>query len=153
MNTALKKIVIFLLGALVGGMAIHLFLINGHNHDHHPIADPYDTKYHVHADFHIVINGERLDLSRDEFQTTSEQELHPDLHLHDNIGEVLHIHAENKTFVEFLQSLGMDLNMECITTTSRETFCDGERDVLRAFGFRTDQADNKLEGGRSTRIT
>jgi hypothetical protein len=127
----------FALGLLLGGGgwylvdASHLLHDHAEHHDNHPIADPYDTEYHVHADFHIVVNGTQVDLSGDQFQTTSEQELHDELHLHDNNGEVVHIHAENKTFGEFLDSLGIELTEECLTLDSQ--YCTNDTKRLKLF--------------------
>jgi len=126
----------FVAGLLVGGSAVYLFTMNaghtGHtHHDHHPIADPYDTEYHVHADFHIVVNGTKVDLSGDAFQTTSEQELHDHLHLHDNNGDTLHIHAEGLTFAEFLSSLGIEITNECITLDNQ--YCSNDTEELLLF--------------------
>lgn len=94
---------------------------------------PYPVKdeYHVHADFHIVVLDTLVDLSDDQFQTTSHQTVHPDLHLHDNVGTVKHIHAEHKTFVEFLDSLGITLTNSCITLD--ETYCTDETNVLHLY--------------------
>ena len=94
------------------------------HHDQHPIADPTDGEFHVHADFHIVVNDTLIDLSTDEFQTTSAQSLHPDAHLHNNNGDVEHIHAEGLTFAEFLGSLGITLTDSCLTLDN--TYCSGE---------------------------
>lgn len=122
----------FLVGLLVGGGVVHLALpTHDHHHDQHPIADPYDDEYHVHADFHIRINGTLVDLSGDKFQTTNEQEFHEDLHLHDNDGDVLHIHRDGGTFVEFLASLGIELTDTCITLDNQ--YCANEVQVLHIY--------------------
>lgn len=106
-----------LVGLVVGGGLVHVILLGHHgaHHHHHPIADPDDGEYHVHADFHIVVNGTLVNLDGDEFQTTSEQEFHKDLHLHDNNGDVLHIHRDGGTFAEFLGSIGITLTDNCLT--------------------------------------
>lgn len=82
----------FLIGVLIGGGTTFVWqssrFDHNHNHDHHPIADPNDGQYHVHADFHIVVRDTLVDLSNDQFQTTSQQSLHADAHLHGNIGSV-----------------------------------------------------------------
>jgi len=129
----------FISGLLVGGLLTYIMLpdVPDHNHyhadhhDNHPIADPYDTEYHVHADFHIVVNNTLLNLDDDQFQTTSQQELHPDLHLHDNNGDVKHIHAEGLTFAEFLGSLDIELTDSCLTLDN--TYCSGEVEEVLLF--------------------
>ena len=129
----MKRLSIFVVGIVIGAAIVAYGFVPNDHHDQHPIADPHDTKYHVHADFHIVINGERLDLSGDEFQTTSLQQLHGDLHLHDNNGDVKHIHAEDKTFVEFLNSLGMDLTAKCVVTPEEVKYCADDTNILRLY--------------------
>lgn len=123
----------FLLGFCVGGGATWLLLPTPHSHhDTHPIADPYDSEYHVHADFHIYIQGERIDLARPELMTTSEQEPHEHVHLHDGNGEVVHIHAEDIPFAEFLDSIGIGLTEECLTYQDTE-YCASETDKLALY--------------------
>jgi hypothetical protein len=119
----------FIVGALIGAAGVSGVLwqqerTHTDHHDNHPIADPYDSEYHVHADFHIIVNDTLLDLSSDQFQTTGMQSLHPDAHLHDNNGDVKHIHAEGITFAEFLESLGMKLTDSCLTLDNK--YCSGE---------------------------
>lgn len=134
---SIQTIGAFLFGLLVGGLFTSTFIIedshfNTHD-DTHPIADPYDTDYHVHADFLIYINDELIDLSDDMFMTTGSQNLHGDAHLHDNNGDVKHIHAEGITFVEFLESLQMTLENDCIELFDERRFCSDETSELQLF--------------------
>lgn len=131
------------LGLAIGAGAASIILGSSPlNHDHpHPIADPADDEYHVHADFHIVIAGERLDLADPALMTTGEQELHPDVHLHDGNGEVQHLHAPGVTFAEFLASLGIELTNECLTVDEQE-YCADETNELRLYVDGTQFEDN-----------
>ncbi len=128
-----KIILAFILGLIVGGLLTHTVLGTSHadHHDNHPIADPNDDKYHVHADFHIVVHNTLVNLDEDMFQTTSAQELHPDAHLHDNNGDVKHIHAEGVTFASFLDSLGITLTDSCLTLDNE--YCSGEIEEVLLF--------------------
>lgn len=130
-----QPLISFAIGLIVGGASTYMVfstLHTGHIHgDSHPIADPFDSEYHVHADFHIVVNDTLVDLSGDNFQTTSQQTLHPDAHLHDNNGDVKHIHAEGITFVEFLESLSISLTDTCITLDNQ--YCDGTEGSLQMY--------------------
>lgn len=127
-----KFIVAFIIGLMVGGILTTILLpADTHHSDRHPIADPFDTKYHVHADFHIVIRDTLVDLSSDIFQTTNTNTRHHDAHLHDNNGEVKHIHAEEITFVEFLDSLSIGVTDSCITFDNE--YCSGETEKLLLF--------------------
>ena len=132
-----KHIAPFISGLLVGGLLSYIVvsqLPQSTSHDHHdthPIADPYDGEYHVHADFHIVVRDTLVNLDADLFQTTSEQELHPDAHLHDNNGDVKHIHAEGLTFASFLESLEIGLTDSCLTLDNE--YCSGEIEEVLLF--------------------
>lgn len=123
-------------GMLIGGFGVYFIQSQLPHSAHlytseHPIANPYDSEYHVHADFHIVVNGERVDLSDDMFMTTAEQSFHPDAHLHDNDGDVKHIHAEGVTFMEFLKSLEITLTEDCLTLDN--SYCTNEDNRLMMY--------------------
>lgn len=125
----------FILGVLLGGMLASTVIVSNdhHNHhDNHQITQPHE-EYHVHADFLIYINDELIDLSGDTFMTTSEQELHPEAHLHDNNGKVKHIHAQGITFVEFLESLGIILSDDCILLFDGNEYCSDGASELRLY--------------------
>lgn len=132
----LQEVFACLAGMLVGAAAAW-FVFGNDTGDFpattHPVADPYDTEYHVHADFLIYIEDEPVDLSADRYMTTNQQELHTDAHLHDNEGDVKHIHAEGVTFAEFLTALGLDTTDECITTPEGEQRCENDGNVLQLY--------------------
>ena len=116
------------LGIMVGAMSYY-FLHTGqvvpllpatttsspHTHDDGQAA------HHTHADFHIQIGDQLLDLARPELMTTDTQALHPKAHLHDGVGTVVHFHAPNISFGTFLASLGFSWENECLTTLDNET--------------------------------
>ena len=113
---------------MVGGVAMSIALDTLSSHHHpghtHPIADPTSDEYHVHADFLIYLEDERYDLSAESFMTTDQQELHPDAHLHDGNGKVMHVHAEGITFSEFLTSLGFTITDTCLQTPEGTEYCE-----------------------------
>lgn len=136
MNIQRSEIVSFIAGLAVsitiGSLLQYAeYLQHSEHHDNHPIADPYDSEYHVHADFYVVIRDTLVNLDDDMFQTTSQQELHPDAHLHDNNGDVKHIHAEDITFSAFLDSLGITLTDSCITLDNE--YCSNEIEEVLLF--------------------
>jgi len=133
MNIQRAEIISFVagLGLSIGvGLVLTMYGMDDHSdhHDNHPIADPFDSKYHVHADFHIIVNDTLVELSGDAFQTTSQQELHEHAHLHDNNGDMMHIHDVDITFAEFLGSLGIVLTDTCVTLDNQ--FCTNDTDQL-----------------------
>jgi len=97
----------------------------------HPVADPFDTEYHAHADFHIMVNDTLVDLSGDQFQTTSQQELHQHVHLHDNNSDAMHIHDTSVTFAQFLGALGIKLTDQCITFDNE--YCSNQTNQLQLY--------------------
>jgi hypothetical protein len=112
-------------GLLLGALIMHLalpYLVRyewwpGHNTHNH------STKYHIHADFLVVVNDEIIDLSKPEFISTSQRKLSDDVHLHDGDGKVEHLHAEGITFANFLSTLGITLTTTCLTLKEAEAIC------------------------------
>ena len=116
-----KELLSCAIGIIVGGLIVYAwqFYIA-------PKADPFDTAYHVHADFKIYIGKEAINLSAEEYMTTAKQELSKHVHLHDGDGDVEHIHLEGVTFVEFLSTLGLTLTNDCLTYDEKEYCSDGK---------------------------
>lgn len=136
MNITRLEVVAFVAGLFVSIIIGSFFnYIDQRNHadshDTHPIVDPFDSQYHVHADFHIVVRDTLVSLDDDMFQTTSQQELHDGAHLHDNNGDVKHIHAEDVTFTEFLDSLEITLTDSCLTLDNE--YCSNEAEEVLLF--------------------
>lgn len=95
--------------------------------------DPYaftvtpDPKaVHVHADFLMYLNHERYRFTDDRYQSTSEDPQHEHLHFHNHNDHVIHRHAADQTFTDFLASLNYTLTEECLVTDAGTTFCDAE---------------------------
>jgi hypothetical protein len=97
-----------------------------HSHQHEHATD----EWHTHADFKVYIQGTALDFSKPTYMTTPLQEPHRFAHLHDENGQVLHLHAPNITFAEFLSSLGYSLTEECFTTATGDSHCTDETNTL-----------------------
>jgi hypothetical protein len=88
---------------------------------------------HVHADFKIYLDDTPLELSNEKYMSSAESTRHPNLHLHDGTPNVLHRHAADLTFAEFVTSLGFSLTNECFTDISVGggfTYCNDETDEL-----------------------
>lgn len=89
---------------------------------------------HTHADFAIWVDDEKLDFSANELmsgistdEATHDEEgehLHPYLHLHDNIGYVLHRHKPGLTLAEFFASMQVAFTEKCYV--SLMPLADGE---------------------------
>lgn len=80
---------------------------------------------HFHTNFHLYVNDQRFDLSGDEFMTESEacygvpgkekENLADFVHLHYNVGDVVHIHAEGVRWQTFLETLGFSFEADQVT--------------------------------------
>ena len=123
-HNSLQPIIAFVLGACIGAGLVYFFLQHTTASKHtHPIADPFDTEYHVHADFQIFVGDQQVDLTDDTFMTTGTNKVSEHAHLHDGNGEVKHIHSENITFASFLQSLDITLTADCLTLFEEDAMC------------------------------
>lgn len=123
-----KEIAACVFGALLGGLFVFQVINIEQSH-----VDPYDTDYHVHADFLIYLDDRQLDLGQTQYMTTAEQHLHNDVHLHDDNGSIVHYHEENVTFSEFLSSLNYTLTNDCFITTAGQQFCNNETETMQLY--------------------
>ncbi len=64
---------------------------------------------HEHADWALVIRGQRFDFSDPAFVSTEDHTLSPNVHVHKPRFTVVHVHREGTTWDEFLRSLGFEL--------------------------------------------
>jgi len=88
---------------------------------------------HTHADFAIYIDGEKLDFSEmkymsgvswDEGSHDEADEYHDEhLHLHDEVGHVLHRHKPGLSVGQFLESLGFSMKEGCMKLDNGNSVC------------------------------
>ena len=90
----------------------------------------FNTEVHVHADFAVYINENKLDFSQTAYQSSVGHEKDEHVHLHDGDGKVVHRHAEGVTFARFLQSVGYTLTKDCLTTDTNEQYCTDASSTL-----------------------
>lgn len=90
----------------------------------------YNTEVHVHADFAVHMNGNKLDFSQTKYQSSVGHEKDQHVHLHDGDGKVVHRHAEGVTFAQFLTSLGYKLTNDCFASDTGEEFCSNASSSL-----------------------
>lgn len=85
---------------------------------------------HTHADFAVYINGEFIDFSDNEYMSglSTDEYLHKYLHLHDNVGTVVHRHKPGLTLGEFFGSLGLNATNDCFMDK-----CSDESNQWRMF--------------------
>lgn len=125
----LKPLFAFIAGLAVSGIVGSILLTNKHDNTL-PIGTSSGNEVHVHSDFLFYIGDERIRLTDDEFQSTTAERKHNDLHLHDENDEVLHRHADDVTFIDFIDSLGFTLTNDCLTMTNGAKYCTDESKQL-----------------------
>lgn len=103
-----------------------------HDHSLHTHSTHAD-KWHIHADFLVIVDNTPLDFGIPNYMTTPIQEPHRYAHLHDDNGTVLHLHAPHITFAEFLASLGYQLTADCLTTRAGLQYCTDSTNTLALF--------------------
>lgn len=98
---------------------------------------------HIHADFVVNINGKAFDFSDEKYQSDepSEDEDHdheehaldPYTHLHNGIGNVIHVHKKGVTLGYFFKTLSMELAETCFTDDENNKYCADESSSLKFF--------------------
>ena len=86
--------------------------------------------FHEHVDLAIVLDGEKIDLSLDKYQSTSYDYRDPDIHLHDGVGEVVHLHKPGVTLGEFFETLDMSVTTDCFTFDDGQEYCSNEEQSM-----------------------
>jgi len=119
-----KVVIVVIIVALIAVISYRVQLaIEGAN-------ERYNTEVHVHADFAVYMNGNKLDFSQTEYQSSVGHEKDEHVHLHDGDGKVVHRHAEGVTFAKFLKSIGYELTNDCFTTDTGERYCTNASSTL-----------------------
>lgn len=120
-------------GVATGAITTTILLGTFSNTDEYTHSTDYkNTEYHTHADFLMIVNDKKVDLSDDSFMTIATRILHPGVHLHDNDGDVIHFHAPGITLPTFLDSIGFALSATCLQTTDNEV-CVDDNNVLKLY--------------------
>ena len=88
---------------------------------------------HKHADLAIYVNGRKVNLDADKYQSTEDDHKHEYLHFHDNNGDVIHQHKKGKTIGEFFNSIGMKFTDECLQLETGQEYCNTENRSLKFF--------------------
>jgi len=111
------------LGIFVGALGVNLLIPvteeAGHTHSHETGSEAF----HIHADFLIMVEGEKIDLSDNKYMSFAGNILDKNVHLHDNNGDVIHFHAPNVTLRSFLKSLNIILTKDCLELDGTK-FCN-----------------------------
>lgn len=108
--------------ALMGTIGASMFLIGQAQSDEDPTESHggsfcapgtagcnFQETIHEHADFALVIRGERFDFGQDRYISRDGDELDSRVHIHDPRHTVIHVHQEHVTWDAFFRTLGMEL--------------------------------------------
>lgn len=138
-----QEILAFIAGIMTAFALYYLaYPLVQNNEYSHPIGySDTQEEVHVHSDFIVYLDGQQYDLTADKYQTTNTHSNHAHIHLHDNVGHVIHRHEHNVTLGEFFNSLGFGLTNDCITTDTNQTFCTDETNQLLLFVNGKTEAD------------
>ena len=93
------------------------------------------TPVHEHADFLLMIRGQKFDFSQPQFLSTAgAKELSPYVHIHEPRYTVVHVHASLTRWDEFFTSLGftltdpsfpgIDSSRTCMTLPDKTKLCN-----------------------------
>ena len=83
---------------------------------------------HEHAAFQVKLDGVPIDFSQSQYQVKSRL-----IHVENNDGTTLHRHATGVPFIEFLDSVDMDIRNGCFIGDDRREYCDTADKKLRYF--------------------
>jgi hypothetical protein len=120
------SLTIFIISIIVAGVI--LAQRNGYF-----VQESEQEDVHYHAGFQIYVNGKLRDYSADEFMHLESCNLKSDheessdpkerIHLHENYGDVTHVHAQGVTWRELFESLEIENILE---VELRKTLLNGE---------------------------
>jgi hypothetical protein len=113
-----------ILTALALGYIIGMYTIP--NRLLHPFAPTIPKEVHVHADFRMYINDERIRFTDAKYQSEVGRKLADYIHFHDGSDEVIHRHANGITLAAFFDSLGLKLTNTCVTLDTGTSYCRGD---------------------------
>ncbi len=106
-----------------------------------PVASPTPKSFHSHADLLVVLNAQTFNFSASKYSEPiacgkpGEPKEGSPLHLHNNVGWVIHDERENATWRDFFEGdkINFKLNASCITTDAGASFCTNATYSLRFF--------------------
>ncbi len=115
------------------------------------ITDKKPEAFHIHADFALFLRGERFDFAKPEFMsiepcTPEETNLIPSayahlgeeglgsaVHLHGNVGHIIHVHRPGITYKDFFNSLDMEFEKGLLVNRNGKETKDNATNTFRYF--------------------
>lgn len=84
---------------------------------------PARVAIHEHADVALFIRGQKFDFNQEQFVTTIEEAVSPNVHIHAPRYEVVHVHTTLTKWDEFFSSLGFRLTDPSFPGISGDRVC------------------------------
>lgn len=112
-----------------------------------PMTQTETEKYHTHFNLKVVLaSGQAMDFTQNKYQSTKEKELNPNIHFHDGVGDLVHIHKKGMPLGDLFKSLKISFNKDCLKLDTGEEFCSQENQKLQIFvnGKSNNQFENYL---------
>lgn len=141
-----SSIILPIVGAVVGVLAIGTVRF--------VTLAPAETGTHFHANFLVVIDGEKLDLTDEKYMEDigackiDESLVLPveRAHMHARVGDVVHVHHPGVTWGHFFTNLEFTLGRDFLYTDSGTRYENDESRTLRFFvnGTRIPSAHDRL---------
>ena len=91
---------------------------------------------HEHSDFKVYLNNEAFDFSQDTYMSKkpgSDEQLSPFVHLHDNIGYIIHKHIQGVTLGEFFNTLNMKFSSTCFILDNDTEYCNDKDNTIKMY--------------------
>ncbi len=91
-----------------------------------------EDAYHTHFNLKVVLDtGQAIDFAQSKYQSNKGQELDPNIHFHDGVGDLVHIHKKGMTLADLFKSLKMTFTKDCLTLDTSQKFCNNDESTLR----------------------
>lgn len=90
-------------------------------------------KVHEHADFAVYLDGEKFDFTPGKYQSSEDNPLDADAHIHDGVSSVTHKHRKGITLGYFFESIGMTFNDKCFITDEGIEYCNTVDSKLKMY--------------------
>ncbi len=120
--------------ALVLGYNLGLYTFSGAlGYDLPNHTATFNGPVHVHADFRLYIDDERIRFTDKKYQSDEKHILDAAQHFHDGNDEVVHRHANNATLADFFHSIGVTLTDTCLTLDTGTAHCTNATNQLLLF--------------------
>jgi hypothetical protein len=125
MTVSKRNIGFGVLGAIIGVLLLLVIRFATYN----------PPTVHYHANFAVFINGQREEFKSPQYyQEVNVCSLHgatplSRVHMHDNINNVVHVHAEAVTWGEFFQNIGWSVGQSFLATPDKVYVADDTNQV------------------------